>query len=189
MQSIVERQALPPSSRNDGGETAAKWLSTLGLLVAGRMATADARARLSAFGPLLADYPVRVFTMETLREAARRFKWFPSYAELAELLDEVAREIGSRVPLRRHIAASVEPWPPPPKAPEQLAQIAALVDQCRTALGVVPGGRNQSRRMPVEARPLTPQRRAEIAVECASFRERFAATPTVAGALGNTDEA
>lgn len=67
-----------------------QWLAQLGILVAGVMSSGDAKAKAQAYAPAL-DYPALCFTTETKIEAARRFKWFPSFAELAEFFDEICK--------------------------------------------------------------------------------------------------
>lgn len=63
-----------------------RWLSALGVLCAGQMTAADAKAKIGAYVPLL-DAPAAVLTKRTLQDAGRQFKWFPSFAELSEFLD------------------------------------------------------------------------------------------------------
>lgn len=69
-----------------------KWLAALGVMCAGNMPAADAKAKIGVYAPNL-DHPHSCFTEETLREAGRAFKWFPSYSEVAEFLDGKARPI------------------------------------------------------------------------------------------------
>jgi hypothetical protein len=70
--------------------TVERWLGALGTLVAGQLSAEDARTR-------------------SLDAAARSCKWFPSYAEVCQLLDaEVAAAHRQRHLLRRAIAAPVE---------------------------------------------------------------------------------
>ncbi|HXQ41622.1 MAG TPA: hypothetical protein VN821_10155 [Candidatus Udaeobacter sp.] len=100
-------RALAPAS----AETMGRWLASLGLLCAGAMAAQEARAKIGAYASLM-DYPPACFTKATLREAGRRFKWLPSYAELAALLDEAAAPARA---LRDRLRAIAEaPLPPAP---------------------------------------------------------------------------
>ncbi len=80
-----------------------KWLATLGVLASGRLSVTDAQVKLAAYSKLL-DHPIHCYTDETLAQAARRFTWFPSFAEVAAFLDEVAREVRDVVRGLRHIA-------------------------------------------------------------------------------------
>ena len=66
----------------------AEWLGSLGSLVAGQMPAAEATQRLRAYVAML-DHPAFCFTADTLKDAARRFKWFPSFAEIAEFFDGI----------------------------------------------------------------------------------------------------
>lgn len=66
------------------------WLVKLGLLVAGTMTEADARVKSAALIDVI-DHPSGCFTKHSLRRAAERFKFWPSFAELKELLDEELR--------------------------------------------------------------------------------------------------
>lgn len=63
------------------------WLASLGSLTASRKDADDADAAIRAMAGVLDDVPVAVLTQDTLRKAAKRFKWWPSYAELGEFLD------------------------------------------------------------------------------------------------------
>lgn len=65
------------------------WLLSLSTLVAGRLSVEEIRLRISAYLPLLAEEFPNVegyFTNQSLRHVARNSKWFPSYAELCDLL-------------------------------------------------------------------------------------------------------
>lgn len=64
-----------------------QWLTQLGVLVAGTMGANDAKVKLKAMAQDL-EYPAICFTEDTRRDAAKRFKFFPSYAELASFFDE-----------------------------------------------------------------------------------------------------
>lgn len=68
------------------------WLESLGVLAAsGKMAAGDAAMKLGAFSKLLAEeYPAGCFTDATLAKAAKTFKWFPTYAEVAEFCETQA---------------------------------------------------------------------------------------------------
>lgn len=70
------------------------WINRLGAMVASNMSADEARVKAGLMASnLAAEFPVGAFTPETLRTAARAFKWFPSYAELAEHLDREARKL------------------------------------------------------------------------------------------------
>lgn len=85
------RRAVEPAAR----ETVEKWLLSLGAVVASNMTAADVRVKVRAMATLL-DYPAAIYSTETMREAARAFTWFPSYAELAKVLDPIAAALRRR---------------------------------------------------------------------------------------------
>lgn len=70
-------------------QTVRQWLTALGVMVAGQMTAADAKAKVGAYVPML-DHPASCFTRETLEEAGRAFKFFPSFSEVAAFLDSKA---------------------------------------------------------------------------------------------------
>lgn len=71
------------------------WLTSLGALVAANITVADARARLTAYVGML-EYPSACYTKASLRKAARRFKFFPTYGELTDFLDAQLAEIRTK---------------------------------------------------------------------------------------------
>lgn len=83
----LERRLVPAE-----GSTVSKWLASLGVLVAGNMPVADAKVKIAIYAPGLVEVPARAFTRATLYEAGRRFKWWPSFAELSEFLAEQSRD-------------------------------------------------------------------------------------------------
>lgn len=80
------------------GDVVRKWLGDLGVLVAGAMGVDEARAKLAAYANLIADdFPRAAFTRRTLATAGRRFKFFPSFSELSEFLDETHGDLRTKV--------------------------------------------------------------------------------------------
>jgi hypothetical protein len=79
--------ALHPASR----DTVTRWLVALGPLVAGNMPLEDVRARVSGYVAVL-EAPPMCFTRNTLKNAAARFKWFPSVAELSTMFGEITAQ-------------------------------------------------------------------------------------------------
>lgn len=77
--------ALEPASPRLVGD----WLARLGVLVAGNLSAADARIKIAAYAADL-RYPALCFTDQTRADAAKAFKFFPSFAELSEFLDGIA---------------------------------------------------------------------------------------------------
>lgn len=70
------------------------WISRLGAMTGAPMTADEARVKAELLASNLAEeYPAGVFTPETMRAAAKAFKWFPSYAELCERLDLEARKL------------------------------------------------------------------------------------------------
>jgi hypothetical protein len=69
-----------------------QWLTALGVLVAGSMTAGDAKAKVGAYAPML-DHPACCYTRETLEEAGREFKFFPSFSEVAAFLDRKAEPV------------------------------------------------------------------------------------------------
>jgi hypothetical protein len=121
--------------------TMRKWLATLGTLTAGKVDAEDAATRIDAFVGML-DYPAQCFTKRTLDAAARRFRWFPSFAELAEFLDEQAaplRTLADRLEQLLQVPATALPGPAKDKAaplyrdltPEQQAEHDRLMRSFR----------------------------------------------------------
>lgn len=94
---------LQPAPR----ETVERWLEALGVLVAGNPSEGDAARRVQAFAAML-EFPAAAFCRRSLDAAARRFRFFPAYAELTELLEaETADAKRRRFQLRRLVALPV----------------------------------------------------------------------------------
>ena len=65
-----------------------EWLARLAMVCAGKNESEAAiRAKVAAYADML-DHPAWVFNAQTLKEAAARFMWFPSFAEVKGFLDE-----------------------------------------------------------------------------------------------------
>lgn len=119
--------------KNNQTTTVREWCNSLGVLTAISVDSEDARLRLAAFVPLLADrFPAAAFTTASLEAVAREcVKGFPSYGELAEHL--AAWWKAHRPP----IAALPPPELPPPRpdaTPEERAAVRARVEECIAAL-------------------------------------------------------
>ena len=97
--------SLQPAPR----EIVDRWVAALGTLVAGgNLTVEEARVKGAAYAAML-NYPRSAYTRSSLDTAARACKWFPSYAELCQLLDaEVAEAQRQRHLLRRAVTATVE---------------------------------------------------------------------------------
>lgn len=87
------REYLKPCKLGHIGEenTVADWLSQLGIMCAGqKMSVADAKEKIATYAMGL-RYPPICFTRASLYAAGRHFKWFPTFSELCDWLDDVAR--------------------------------------------------------------------------------------------------
>lgn len=71
--------------------------------MAANMTAQDAQARMEGYTELLAPV-VGALTLDSLDRAGRKFKWFPSYAEIAEFLDAEKAEIEKQLARARQIA-------------------------------------------------------------------------------------
>ena len=97
--------SLQPAPR----EIVDRWVAALGTLVAGgNLTVEEARVKGAAYAAML-EYPSSAFSRASLDAAARKFRWFPSYAEVCEHLEaEVAAAKAQRHQLRRAIALPAE---------------------------------------------------------------------------------
>ena len=89
------------------------WLGRLGVLCAGQMTSADAKIKIENYVPLL-KCPASVLNQHTLEDAGRRFKWFPSYAEIAEFIDGktwVMRKLAARLKMLSETTPQLEHQP------------------------------------------------------------------------------
>lgn len=104
------------------------WLFRLGATVASQMTADEARVKAEMMASMLIeDYPAGVFTPETLRAAARAFKWFPAYAELCERLDMEKRKLDRLERRLRAVAAEqarADAKPTPQKRAESIVRSA-----------------------------------------------------------------
>lgn len=86
---IAAKAALPGAlddARVADQDTIRKWLAALGVLCAGQLTAADAKAKISIYAPMLREHSAAAFTAATLQRAGKKFKWFPSFAEIDEFL-------------------------------------------------------------------------------------------------------
>ena len=98
------KEALRPARQSD----VELWLASLGSMTAGRKHDDDAEISIQATAAMLDDMPSAVFTGETLKKALRRFKWWPSFAELSEFLDAEKAPLVMQAKRLRAIAAHVD---------------------------------------------------------------------------------
>ena len=110
---------------------ALRWITALGTLTATRPEEADALGKARAYAAML-EFPASAFNRSSLDAAARKFRWFPSYAEVCEHLEaETAEAKRLRHQLRRIVALPVQDDRPPPRyqdlSPEQRAQFEEIM--------------------------------------------------------------
>lgn len=109
-----------------------QWLGDLGVLVAGNLGADEARAKLVAFTSLLTDdYPRAAFTKRTLAAAARRFKFFPAFAELCDFLDDTKAELRTKVDRVQALAKPAPRRREPPPEPVSIEQRHRNADRFR----------------------------------------------------------
>lgn len=107
-----------------------KWLKALGALSAGALTPIEVDAKLDAMAPLLStEFGPEAFTRESLTRAARASKFFPSFAEVCEVLSVQVRD--ARPPLPRLAPPPVATREPP--SPEQVAANRAKVAALKAA--------------------------------------------------------
>lgn len=108
---------------------ALRWLTALGTLTATRPDEADAAGKARAYATML-EFPASAFSKASLDAAARKFRWFPAYAEVCEHLEaEVAAAKAQRHQLRRAVALPVAEHQPRGRWSEMTAEQRAEFDR------------------------------------------------------------
>lgn len=104
------------------------WLLLLGNATASssKLTPEDVKVKISAMLTLLDDYPAGVFTKASLKRAARRFRFFPGFEELAPVLDEEAKELRQK---RDRLLAIARAQPVAPLRIEHAPILAATEEQ------------------------------------------------------------
>jgi hypothetical protein len=87
-----------------------QWLVQLGVLTLGKLSAEEAKVKIQAYVRDLAHPPL-AFTDETRIAAARRFKFFPAFAELVDFLDECCAPQRERLRRLRRLGAAIPPKP------------------------------------------------------------------------------
>lgn len=139
----LDAHAMRPAETGD----IRAWLLALGNAVAASsgLTAAAVEVKLSALLGLLEDYPAGTFSKAALRCAAKRFKFFPSFAELDDLL---AAETAALREKRKRLHAIATPRPgartmlarqrqddtPPPATEAQKAAVRELLAATGIAL-------------------------------------------------------
>lgn len=119
-------------------EVVERWLEALGTLVSAAPGEAEAARKIRAMSVML-EFPARCFNRASLDAAARRFKFFPSYAELCEHLEAEASELKRlRHDLRRLRALPIADEAPPERyadlPPDQRQRVDKILDDIRASL-------------------------------------------------------
>lgn len=99
---------LEHALRPAGEDLKARWLAQLAQLCAGTSSAEDGLTRLRAIARDL-DHPPLCFTDDTRIAAARKFKFFPSFAELSGLLDAVRHPYRDRLDRLRRLGPAQAP--------------------------------------------------------------------------------
>lgn len=107
---LAERRTLYETKAT--ARQAIEWVVSLGLLTAGRASSAeDVKLKAGAYASMMVEYPAAVLNRDTLRRAADAFKFFPSYAEVAERLDIEAGRLRREQTKLKKLAAGNAPAP------------------------------------------------------------------------------
>lgn len=83
----------------------ARWLTPIALTVRNPLATDEIAGVAELFAPLLSDLPGGCFTAATQRYAAQTFKFWPSPADLAELVRDEAADIRRGISVLSYLAS------------------------------------------------------------------------------------
>lgn len=85
--------ACDDALRPAGYDTMIKWLSALGAVSASPSSdSTDVKIRMSAYANVM-DFPPMCYTQGTLKRAARKFKFFPTVAELSNFFADIVDPI------------------------------------------------------------------------------------------------
>lgn len=124
-------QALAPT---DAG-TIARWIAPLASMVS-RAPEGDAlRVRVAAMAQALTDLPACCWTPDTQRQAARAFKFWPSVAEIAELVGPASQPLRmQRAALQRMMFTKHKPRGAPEQRAESPEERAAHAEANRQAV-------------------------------------------------------
>lgn len=127
---------------------ALRWLTALGTLTATKPDEADAAGKARAYATML-EFPASAFTKSSLGAAARKFRWFPAFAEVCEHLEaETAEAKALRHQLRRAVSLPVAEHQPRGRWSEMTDEQRAEFDR------LMAGWRGQRGPMPVKAENL-----------------------------------
>lgn len=148
----TQMRAAPPGM-------ARQWLASLGTLCAGRTPVNEAQVKLAAYDGML-DYPGWCYTAETLKDAAQKFQWFPSFAEVNAFLKDVRQPADDFVSRVRTLAYKNRQ--PHRGGVRSFAEVAGDLDQQKRmanldrmkanhAAGVVPAA--PEKRLPAPIKP------------------------------------
>lgn len=106
---------LAPATEDDLRE----WLIRLGTTVVGNLGRDEADIKSRGIAHLLENIPLGVTaSKDTMRRAARRFKFFPGFQEVDEFLQAEASAFRAHVSRLRHLANAPLALPAPAAKPE-----------------------------------------------------------------------
>lgn len=110
------------------------WLERINLGASQPISVGDFDVRSAVIIDAMQTFPAAVFTAETAREAALKFKWFPGAAELAEFLAGPTHRVRN---LERDMARVAESTiaPPVPRTEPTQAERDAVATAVRAATG------------------------------------------------------
>jgi hypothetical protein len=167
----VEHLCRPPDVRVIG-----QWLEKFVTLPKAPTSAPEGQKVAAAMALANGDLPVCVWTAETAADGLRRWKWYPTPAEVRELLEPIARRFWTqRDGLRRVVDwAAPNPGQSEPKTPEAVEHVRNLVSTFAAERSFHVGGADLPRE--VKARPLS-----TLAL-CAQYR-KLAADGDKAAAL------
>lgn len=95
----------------------------------------DFRKRVSAIAFALHDFPATLLTTTAQREAVRKFKFWPSAADLAEHFGDDLRHEREMLAIRSDRAKALPPPPPPERTPEEIEAVRAKARAFAAAMG------------------------------------------------------
>ena len=90
-------------------ESLRRWLTELGATVAVTMDASEAAMRIAAMANVLDDVPAAILTRATLKDAAKRFTFWPTAKELVAFFDAKASDVRDQQKRARRIAAIGKP--------------------------------------------------------------------------------
>lgn len=120
------REFMKPCEKGIVGE----WLARLGVMCGGPKMTVDeAREKIAIYAVGL-NFPAFCFSEKNLYKAAESFKWFPTFSELSDWLERIAREATATLGRLEMLAGAT---PSKPKEPEIVRRVEDATPEQRAA--------------------------------------------------------